>query len=250
MLKKYGFALCMFLLLVWGSVSANQVNPGDTKAEAVSKVILEQCINNVPRLDKIEAAAKVFNWSELTKQQALLVAPMDPDAWFNGWFVRDETAGRYMIGISRGEFDGQKVAICTIASDSVDVDEVVIDLVENLKLGNQVADYKLAGQRSRIWRANYPAEETLLFVSDAKSMNEAGFSVSIMTPDIKDLLQHNEALNTEIEVETMVSNSKKILSERDKAVERNRIHIERFKESIAKIEDAFLGNLGDTNSKD
>ena len=152
--------------------------------DKVVKLIIENCIQTLPRLDVVEAMAREYSWQELTKDQAIISGPKDPNTWFRGWFVQNDIIGPYMIGISRSKIDKISMAVCSIATQGSDVDLVVSKLEDLMKFKTQTMNVNEGGQRYRTWRTDVPAKGSSIIVIDAKPLKLTAYSISISTPDI------------------------------------------------------------------
>ena len=168
----------VFSTLMFASSAHANIN------DKVVKLILGNCVQTLPRLDAVEAMARVYSWQELTKDQAIIFGPRDPNSWFRGWIVQDDNIGVHGIGISRSKIDGISMAVCSIVTQGSDVDLVVSKLEDLMKFKTQTMNVNEGGQRYRTWRTDVPAQGSSIIVIDAKPLKSSEYSISISTPDI------------------------------------------------------------------
>jgi hypothetical protein len=170
-----------FLLVLIAGNSYSQDAITQTKESFSVEIFLGQCLNNMPRIDKVESAAKVFNWTKLNKDQAVMVAPADPDVKFDGWYVRGGVVS-YMIGTSLGEWNESDAPTCTVAFSEVSPNKVKSLLVSILKSLKVVDQQVSGGQRIIVWKYLEGTSQGYITLTDASPMDVDAFSLSVISP--------------------------------------------------------------------
>jgi len=169
----------LFVLMAGNSYSQDAVT--QTKESFSVEIFLGQCLNNMPRIDKVESAAKVFNWTKLNKDQAVMVAPADPSVKFDGWYVRGGVVS-YMIATSLGEWNESDAPTCTVAFSEVSPNKVKSLLVSILKSLKVVDEQVSGGQRITVWKYTEGTSQGYILLTDASPMDVDAFSLSVISP--------------------------------------------------------------------
>jgi hypothetical protein len=174
--------LCTLVTLLSTALVAHAEEKAENKAaQALVTLFIRTCVESMPNLDRVEAAAKALGWWELDDVTKRMLAPRDPSARFNGWNVRGSDAS-YMIGISQGADGNKAISNCVINSSASPV-PVIAALKSELKLkdplrvgyeGGQGNDFK--GARVTYWRTRV-ADHNIL-ISSAEPMDEPGTTLS------------------------------------------------------------------------
>ena len=81
-------------------VLASQHSVADERADGLAKAFLGSCVQVLPRLDKIEAGARLAGWREMTGDAASMMAPADKDARSRSWIVEGVAPTPFLLGIS------------------------------------------------------------------------------------------------------------------------------------------------------
>ena len=157
-----------------------QVHAADRLGKELANAFMGGCLQALPDLDKIEAAAKALDWKPLEGDMARMMAPKAPDAKWKGWLANQPPAPPYMIAISSGIFRGDEMAICTVSNPYAPVTEVLPHLKKALGLGHPIGDESSAGQRTRIWQIEMDGAPAFVSLLDAELMGEPGLTLSGM----------------------------------------------------------------------
>jgi hypothetical protein len=150
----------------------------DRLAKRLVREFVGHCLQTLPDIQRIEAAARTLGWKELDRDVATMVAPKDNAVPWQGWFVPG--AAPYFIGVSRAEFRGEPMATCTIANGQLPVAEALAQLQRLLPLGRVLGDYTELGQRSRLFEITVEGRLGLLMVTDGEKLGLPGFTFGAM----------------------------------------------------------------------
>lgn len=163
------------------SIAAQEISD----ATYLARSFMGHCAQNVGRIDKIQAAARVLEFKKIEGDLAAMFAPQDPNAFFEGWFVTGESPQPFILGVAIGEIDDREYAICTVSNPNTDIEAVrdEIDLLANF--GTLLDDTMAGGQRYRVWETSEIAERSFVTVIDAKKMGINGGTVSLSAPSEK-----------------------------------------------------------------
>jgi hypothetical protein len=150
--SKFRAAQIGFLILA--SLGAAPLASGQPQPKAEADQFYEffngVCLLNMPRLDKVRAFARMRDWKPIKGDAALLLAPANPGAAFEGWSAVEN--GRVLIvGISEGKLDHlRKIAVCSVASTKVETAQLATAIQSALKvpISNDMVEH---GQRYRTW---------------------------------------------------------------------------------------------------
>ncbi|MEM7728303.1 MAG: hypothetical protein AAF311_03420 [Pseudomonadota bacterium] len=134
----------------------------------------EFCAANMPRLDKIESAARLYSWENLPAEMANMVSPADPSTPFKGWYIPSENLP-VMIGITETVFEGEPAYGCSLAAD-LDGNQVKGIAVKSFPDAKLIADQTQHGQRYRIWQGT----DYIYNLTDASPSELTGVSLSMM----------------------------------------------------------------------
>jgi hypothetical protein len=138
------------------------------------------CAQDFPAVDKIKAAAKVFNWKEITDpNMRAMMGPASPDASWQGWLVI-EKEDKYFVGISEGDINGKKTSSCSLVQDRVDVDSIISELAKILN-AKKVEESTEAGQRQTLWEYQRGDERFLLTTVDGTPMKMMLLTATVIT---------------------------------------------------------------------
>jgi len=169
-LKALGFLACTYASLA--TESAQSASFEETLVDA----FLNHCVLNLPNLEKVRAASRLFGWTRLSQDAAILLGPISPDAVFEGWMV-GEKASRYLIGISTGSMGPQPGAICTVASPELKQTDLLISLQKKLSL-KFLNDEREAGQRYRAWTTTANDHSLLIILTTLQDENTVGATLA------------------------------------------------------------------------
>lgn len=118
------------------------------------------CLLNMPRIDKIKAGAREMKWSHLTGDAAVMIAPADPNAAFEGWSVQQDKE-IYFVGVSDGSVDSRRVVTCATAGRGFNQDSLVKTIESNVT-SERINDEVETMQRFRAWRITVSGQTFLL----------------------------------------------------------------------------------------
>lgn len=138
-----------------------------TKEASVENLFFEffnsTCLLNMPQLDKVRATARLLDWKPITGDAAVMLAPSNPNAPFEGWAATYQ--GRnFFIGLSEGVLESKKVVICAATERKLD-QEVLVSIIEtNIKarIDNDEIENM---QRYRGWVSAKDGESVLLHLT-------------------------------------------------------------------------------------
>ncbi|PHR91287.1 MAG: hypothetical protein COA69_12310 [Robiginitomaculum sp.] len=151
--------------------------------EKFSKNFIGHCVQTMPRVDKVESAARVFEWRELNGDMAKILAPQDPSSWFKAWLIEIEPKFSVMLGVSIVETENPPVAVCSIANPYAPSKKVLATLRKYLTFPQSpIADDSSGGQRMRIWKYDELVVGSLIVMTDSTKLNEAGTNLTVIVP--------------------------------------------------------------------
>jgi hypothetical protein len=172
-------AICIALLL---PLAAQPTRADDGKlASALANAFVGNCLQALPDLKRIEAAARVMGAKLVEGDAATMLAPEDPKAEWKGWLVNRGPAPPYFLAISTGTVHNESMAICTVMNRGAPADLVLKQLTVLLKLGAPIANDTSLGQRTRAWNISLNGKSAILTVIDASPTSEPGVTMSAMT---------------------------------------------------------------------
>jgi len=128
--------------------------------ESFFKFFNKTCLLNMPRLDKVRAAARIMDWKSLTGDLATLLSPQNANARFEGWAV-SETDLNYVVGVSEGAIGSSKVAICSASIRNID-QEALVKIIERDTKARLENDEIENLQRYRGWIGTTNGEAIIL----------------------------------------------------------------------------------------
>lgn len=169
MIRSVSIAVLASMFSVTTNLAIAQ-SPDPGVEESFFEFFRKTCLLNMPRLDKVKAAARLFNWPPVSGDAALLIAPSDPNAPFEGWSAPHD--GRVLlVAVSEGILNGRKVVVCTAMERRLDQD-VLVRVVEGEMTTKRSHDEVEHRQRYRGWVASLNGEQILLSLTT----NAAGAS--------------------------------------------------------------------------
>jgi hypothetical protein len=152
-------------------------------ADVLVKNFIGYCVQTMPHIDKVETAARALKWQEAKGDEAALLAPKEPGAWFRAWMVELEPGVAMLISVARGKLKNQDMAICAVANPYAPSAPILTSLQGMLKL-SAAGDFNESsgGQRYITWA--YPNLEPGTFIAsiDATPMREPGITLSVSSP--------------------------------------------------------------------
>jgi hypothetical protein len=153
-----------------------------SSAAEFAQAFISHCAQNLPHLERIEAAANAFGYQEIGPEMLQAVGPLAPNSESKGWVVLEGPGAPYLLGTSVGRLDGNTFAVCSVASPDLNAEDVVANLTQFLQLAAPEDDSREAGQRYRVWTILAPGGELVLSVTDAEPMSMPGVTVGAMIP--------------------------------------------------------------------
>ena len=166
MLKTFTVATAAFIT---GSFA---VNAASLPEEAFVDAFLGNCVLNLPNLEKIRAASRLFGWQALSRDAMTAIGPLDPDAQCEGCMA-SEADVRYFIGVSTGSMGQQQAVACTMANPDLKQDVVLADLQKKLTL-KMLNEESEAGQRYRSWTTSVNGYSMLIMLTTMQNERVAG----------------------------------------------------------------------------
>ena len=161
-------------------IVGSRVHAAGGNGKEIAFAFIGGCLQVLPDLDRIEAAARALKWKPIEGDIAIMMAPKAPDAKWKGWLVIRKPAPPYFMAISSGVFRGEDMAICTVSSPYIPVTEVFPHLEKTPGLKRPIADESSAGQRTRFWRIEVDGQPAFMSLLDAEPMGQPGLSLSGM----------------------------------------------------------------------
>jgi hypothetical protein len=92
---KAAVAALMLAVGLAGSVAAGPVEDG------VVDAFLGNCVLNLPNLEKIRAASRVFGWKRLSPDAMTMLGPLDSGAEAEGWMATQDSLKVYSRDFQR-----------------------------------------------------------------------------------------------------------------------------------------------------
>ena len=139
------------------------------------------CIQNMPRVEKIEAVAKINEWEPLVGDMLAALGPVEPGVDMKGWLANRGEEDQFFVGITQGLVDNKEIRNCTIAYKTSEKSELIRSVV------NTVASYdeprnviEEAGQRYRMWNYENLNDNFVLAVMDAPDLAPDVTTISTM----------------------------------------------------------------------
>jgi len=134
----------------------------------------EFCAANMPRLDKIRSASRLFEWEDLPDDMQIMISPADPETPFDSWFIREGRVS-LMIGITEPIWEGQKTEACSLAAD-INGNDLDYYLNKNFDGKEAYVNEVQSGQKYRIWKT----PDYIYTIVDATPSDMTGASISMM----------------------------------------------------------------------
>jgi len=150
--------------------------------EDVAIAFIAHCVLNAGRIDKVEAAARVFDYELLQPDQAIMLAPQDPNAYFKGWLVRKGQGAPYFLGVAEGVMNREVLSTCSVSIGEYDTDLIETHLRAHVNIGRLISEDRSGGQRWRLWDASAIAKGALISITDAKNLGLEGGTFSFSSP--------------------------------------------------------------------
>jgi hypothetical protein len=176
---KY-FRPSAFLLILCLGASAAQA---DDQSIALVKEFVGACVQAMPQIDRVEAAANALGWKRLEGDIAKMLQSRENPEANKLWLALRPGMPPYMIGTSRGTFRGKPSAICVVSNPYAPSSAVANDLTSLLHLFSAVHDEVEAGQRMRVWSTRLDGREGYITLTDASPLNEPGVTLAVMLPE-------------------------------------------------------------------
>jgi hypothetical protein len=179
---KAAIAALMLAVSFAGSVAAgpfeDAVSLGQTKLKeaVVVDAFLSNCVLNLPNLEKIRAASRVFGWKRLSPDEMTMAGPLDSRVEAEGWVATQDSL-KFLVGISNGSIDSQRVASCNVAHPDVKQSALLDSLHRKVTL-KPLNDEREAGQRYRAWTTESNGYSVLIMLTTMTDENVAGGSIS------------------------------------------------------------------------
>jgi hypothetical protein len=148
------------------------VNAASLPEETFVDAFLGNCVLNLPNLEKIRAASRLFGWKALPRDAMTAIGPLDPDAQLEGWTANAGEV-RHFIGISTGSIGQRRAVACTMANPELKQDVLLADLQKKLtiKMLNEESE---AGQRYRSWTTSVNGYSVLIMLTTMQNERVAG----------------------------------------------------------------------------
>jgi hypothetical protein len=168
---KAAVAALMLAVGLAGSVAAGPVEDG------VVDAFLGNCVLNLPNLEKIRAASRVFGWKRLSPDAMTMLGPLDSGAEAEGWMATQDSL-RFIVGISSGIIESQRAASCSVTHPDVKQIALLDSLYRKAALKPLNYDELEAGQRYRAWTTQANGYSVLIMLTTAADENVGGGSIS------------------------------------------------------------------------
>ncbi len=174
---QIGKIVSLAVCVVWiNSMSLTTSHAETVLDKKLVEAFVGNCIQNLPQLEKIRAAARVFGWSALSADQLMAMGPQNPSTKFEGWYVKDDTAS-YLLGISSGNVNSINAVTCTIASPDLTPASFIPALHKLIGL-KALDDQSEGGQRYRAWTTTANQNSIMVNLTSFPSDDQVGGSVS------------------------------------------------------------------------
>ena len=167
---KAAVAALMLAVSFAGSVAAGPLEDG------VVDAFLSNCVLNVPNLEKIRAASRVFGWKRLSPDEMTMLGPLASGVEAEGWMATQNSL-RFIVAISNGGIGSQRAASCSVAHPDVKQSALLDGLQRKVAL-KPLNDEREAGQRYRAWTTEYNGYSVLIMLTTMADENVAGGSIS------------------------------------------------------------------------
>lgn len=178
---RLGVLIFAFLLAAWSlGMGAHAQIKDQAVEESFFEFFNKTCMLNMPRLDKVRAAARLFDWKPITGDAALMLGPADPRSPFEGWAAPHD--GRTVfVALSEGVLEGRKVVICTSTERRLD-QEAFVKVIESSSAIRRAHDEVENMQRYRGWTGQINGEAVLIHLTTmAKDQISAG-TLAVIAP--------------------------------------------------------------------
>lgn len=179
-MPKLTAIICLFLLSL-GALSERSHAQETSKASKFTEFFVGACLRALLDIERMKAAARVMEWKPLNGDVAAMIAPVDPNAEWQGWAV-PEGDDLFMFGVSEGSLGSRKASICTTSAGELDQERLVQELQASLNL-KLIVDETDALQRARGWETSIDGQKlivnlTTLSNSRMSPITLAGIAVS------------------------------------------------------------------------
>ncbi|MBN2752991.1 MAG: hypothetical protein JXQ84_09825 [Rhodospirillaceae bacterium] len=153
------------------------------KPDSMMRLFDGTCANNVPYLDRVKSFAQALKWQNLPPEAATLGAPLDPNAKFNGWIVRND-GHLFFVGWSEGAINGRKATTCSVMTKGVSAD-ILTALIGKKYTVRLLDDMSVAYQRDRIWNTTINGEYTLIRLNNSVGAASEAATLSIIFVNVQ-----------------------------------------------------------------
>lgn len=164
------------------SAQTTSERAAEVSGDSFVRAFLGNCGQSPGDFDRIVAASTALGFADLPEEMRPMMAPLDVNAEFVGYFAQTGGAAPYLLGVSRSIVEGQSITVCSIANPYIDTDEVVSALQSFVQLGDPDDDETAMGQRYRIWYTDELPQGSYILLTDAEPMGYSGVSLSLFAP--------------------------------------------------------------------
>ncbi|MDQ6867752.1 MAG: hypothetical protein M3178_04895 [Pseudomonadota bacterium] len=142
-------AICVGALTLFANILTAQADDATQQAAAESliKAFIGLCVQTVPNLDRVEAAARISSWEEFKGDSAKLIAPQNTSAEAKSWMVQGVAVTPFIIAISRGMYKGKWISVCAVINPYAPMLPIRLALEKFLELRNPISQDRSGGSR-------------------------------------------------------------------------------------------------------
>jgi hypothetical protein len=160
------------------TVRASDEHAQQKAAESLIKAFVGICVQTVPNLDRVDAAARLAAWKEIKGDAAKMIAPQDPAADFRGWLVENEANVPFFVAVSESAPPGRHIAVCSVGNPFAPMLPVRRALEKFLGLNAPISQDVSGGQQNIVWSTSSGTADVLISLLAASPMNEDGITLS------------------------------------------------------------------------
>ncbi len=164
-------------IVFFGAMSSGLCQ-SNNESKRFIEFFIGNCLQVLPDTKRVRAASRVMNWKVLQGDLAVMLAPADPEAIWEGWATEYEGSS-YLIGISEGKVDGRTVVGCTVATREVNQEDLVKTLLSVINL-RALNDETEAMQRYRGWLTEVNQHSILVNLTTQAGSRRSAASLSAL----------------------------------------------------------------------
>jgi hypothetical protein len=155
--------------------------PGEERADQLVRAFIGTCVDELPRLDKIEAMANSMKWKELTGEDLKAMEPQKQGGVTKGWLADVAGTPPFFLGTSKNKDDKSDVLACSVANPYAPSADVQDSLKRFLNLKEPQAQTSEGGLLTQLWIIDVSGVHLWVTLNDSSPTNDPGVTLGALT---------------------------------------------------------------------